>query len=154
MRITNYLLLEMAGREVTPESFITQAQARTKMLKILEEVLKFSPHDDTAATQAVEPRGGSWDYDEDSAWCNFGDETYDWKIIAHSTEIDTNALQEDGSLLIRWTPEDVLQLEPSLTEEEAFTILQEVLDAHDANTGITWFQLEQALETYLQEEKV
>lgn len=39
---------------------------------------------------------------------------------------------------IKWNVEDVLEVRPDLTEEQAFAVLRSVESNHDANIGINW----------------
>ena len=41
-----------------------------------------------------------------------------------------------------WSVDDVLEIRPDLTEDEAWDVLQAVEDDHDANVGICWDVLE------------
>jgi hypothetical protein len=41
-------------------------------------------------------------------------------------------------ICIEWYVDDILSLDPSLTEEECMIILQNARDSHDANIGINW----------------
>lgn len=45
-------------------------------------------------------------------------------------------------ITISWSTEDVQSVRPDLTDEQAATVLDYVLDNHDANEGINWGVLE------------
>ena len=47
-------------------------------------------------------------------------------------------------ITISWSTEDVQSVRPDLTDEQAATVLDYVLDNHDANEGINWGVLENA----------
>ena len=49
---------------------------------------------------------------------------------------------KDGSISIIWNIEDVQELEPDFSEEQAIEVLELALDNHDANNGINWSVLE------------
>ena len=49
---------------------------------------------------------------------------------------------KDGSISITWNIEDVLEIEPDFSEEQAIEVLELALDNHDANQGINWTVLE------------
>ena len=45
---------------------------------------------------------------------------------------------KDGSISITWTIEDVQELEPKTSDEQAKEVLRLALRNHDANEGINW----------------
>ena len=49
---------------------------------------------------------------------------------------------KDGSISITWNIEDVQELEPKMSDEQAMEVLELALDNHDANVGINWGVLE------------
>jgi hypothetical protein len=51
-------------------------------------------------------------------------------------------LAKHHSIAVIWSPDDVRRVRPRLTEEEAWAVLQQVDDDHDANCGINWTTLE------------
>jgi len=57
---------------------------------------------------------------------------------------ETNELKFDPSrqIAIIWDIEDVQQIRPDLTDEQAMDVLLEVEDNHDAEWGVSWTTLE------------
>ena len=51
-------------------------------------------------------------------------------------------LAEHHSIAAIWCTDDVQGIRPHLTEEQAWKVLQEVHDHHDAEWGICWATLE------------
>ena len=51
-------------------------------------------------------------------------------------------LAKQHSIAAIWCTEDVLGVRPHLTEEQAWEVLQQVDDQHDAAWGICWITLE------------
>lgn len=47
-------------------------------------------------------------------------------------------------IAVIWQTDDVLEIRPDLTSDQAWQVLQHVRDAHDANDGICWFTLDAA----------
>ena len=68
-------------------------------------------------------------------------------IIDTGEPVDINAhvrqlLANQRSIAAIWCTDDVRGIRPHLTEEQAWEVLQEVDDRHDAEWGITWTTLE------------
>jgi hypothetical protein len=67
-----------------------------------------------------------------------------------STEIDAinvnqhvhQLLAKHRSIAVIWCTDDVRGVRPHLTEEQAWEVLQQVEDIHDAEFGISWTTLE------------
>lgn len=57
----------------------------------------------------------------------------------------------DDYIEIRWTVADVLEVDDTLTVDEARRVLQYVKHHHDANYGITWDTIEYAIEDLREE---
>ena len=53
-------------------------------------------------------------------------------------------LAEQHSIAAIWCTDDVRGVRPHLTEEQAWEVLQEIDDHHDAEWGICWTTLETA----------
>ncbi len=51
-------------------------------------------------------------------------------------------LASRGQVALNWSVEDVLQVRPDLTEEQALKVLKRVESRHDAKIGITWDTLD------------
>ena len=51
-------------------------------------------------------------------------------------------LRSRRQIAVIWSVDDVLEIRPDLTEDEAWEVLQAVEDDHDANLGICWDVLE------------
>jgi hypothetical protein len=51
-------------------------------------------------------------------------------------------LRENRQIAAIWSIEDVLQVRPDLTKDQAWDVLQQVEQIHDANWGISWQTLE------------
>ena len=51
-------------------------------------------------------------------------------------------LAKQHSIAAIWCTDDVREMRPHLTEEQAWEVLQEVDDRHDAEWGICWTTLE------------
>ena len=45
-------------------------------------------------------------------------------------------------ILVEWTIGDVQSVRPDLTDEQAFDVLQQAVEQHDATVGINWEALE------------
>jgi len=57
----------------------------------------------------------------------------------HNIEARPHDLKgEQKSINITWHIEDVLEIRPDLTKEQAYEVLCEVEDNHDADYGVTW----------------
>ncbi len=65
-------------------------------------------------------------------------------IVTTSTiEIDLDAkLAERRQIAIIWDIEDVNEVRPDLTEQQAFEVLENVKRHHDATIGINWDTLQ------------
>ena len=58
-------------------------------------------------------------------------------------EVDIHGtLKNRRQIAVIWSVDDVLEIRPDLTEDEAWNVLQAVEDDHDANVGICWDVLE------------
>lgn len=61
--------------------------------------------------------------------------------------------KETYSIAIPWTIEDVLfqaeQLDTEITDDQAIEILEIIKDEFDAENGITWFVIENAIKEYV-----
>jgi hypothetical protein len=64
------------------------------------------------------------------------DERFDADSFVHQL------LARDGKIAAIWCVEDVQQLRPDLTAEQAWDVLYEVGRKHDAEYGISWTTLE------------
>jgi len=62
-----------------------------------------------------------------------------------NTDIDIDALlAERKQIALIWSIEDVQQVRPDLTDDQAWEVLQQVKSEHDATLGVTWDTLEWA----------
>jgi hypothetical protein len=52
-------------------------------------------------------------------------------------------LAKQNKIAVIWCIEDVRGLRPDLSDEQAWEVLQQVRDIHDADWGINWTTLEQ-----------
>lgn len=59
-----------------------------------------------------------------------------------ASAIDQHLAQAKDSIAIRWGSEDVQEVRPDLTTDQAQEVLQRVLRCHDCNYGVTWDTLE------------
>ena len=60
-----------------------------------------------------------------------------WELwVSEATQPAKEA--DDGRIAIVWNVEDVLEVRPDLTEEQAKEVLRRVKRGHDANVGINW----------------
>jgi hypothetical protein len=67
--------------------------------------------------------------------------------MKYSPSIDIHALLADRKQIAAvWSVEDVQQVRPDLTDEQAWEVLQEVDRARNAEFGINWQTLELAAE--------
>jgi len=58
-------------------------------------------------------------------------------------DIDIDALLADRKqIALIWSIEDVQEVRPDLTDEQAWEVLQQVKNDHDATLGVTWDTLE------------
>ena len=68
-------------------------------------------------------------------------------ILLASTDIDIHAvLVKRREIAITWCIEDVQGIRPDLSEDQAWEVLQQVKDVHDAEWGISWSTLETVAE--------
>lgn len=60
----------------------------------------------------------------------------------------TKVVHEDGVSVLRsdWHPEDILSVDPSLSEEQVLDVMQLIARTHDANIGINWMVIEHAIQ--------
>src|SRR5262249_48837057 len=67
--------------------------------------------------------------------------------LATGTELDLHELlAARGQIAVVWSVEDVQEVRPDLTEEQAREVLSQVERQHDATLGVTWDTLELAAE--------
>jgi len=60
-------------------------------------------------------------------------------------EVDVKALlAEHREIAVVWATEDVRQVRPDLTDDQAWVVLRQVYLNHDCELGITWLTLEDA----------
>ena len=60
-------------------------------------------------------------------------------------DIDIDAILADRKqIALIWSIEDVQEVRPDLTDEQAWEALQQVKSDHDATCGVTWETLEWA----------
>ncbi len=71
---------------------------------------------------------------------------------------DTNKMKKNStqknselSIAIVWHIDDVLQVRPDLSREQAFQVLKQAKDNHDANIGINWDVLTDCAESLFAE---
>ena len=58
-------------------------------------------------------------------------------------DIDIDALLADRQqIALLWSIEDVQEVRPDLTDQQAWEVLQQVKHCHDCNYGVTWLTLE------------
>ena len=68
--------------------------------------------------------------------------------MTDTQKIDIEAvLTERREIAIIWSIEDVTEVRPDLSEDQAWEVLQLVRRKHDANSGVTWLTLEYAADT-------
>jgi hypothetical protein len=64
-------------------------------------------------------------------------------IIAALVEIDIDTiLAQRRQIAVVWSIDDVQELRPDLTDDQAWEVLERASDEHDAGIGITWSVLE------------
>lgn len=51
-------------------------------------------------------------------------------------------LAPSEQIAIVWSVDDVLEVRPGLTREQAFEVLEHAMNNHDAGIGINWYTLE------------
>lgn len=51
-------------------------------------------------------------------------------------------LEENGYIALLWAVDDVLEVRPDLTNEQAMEVLKKVERRHDCTIGVTWDTLE------------
>jgi len=78
-------------------------------------------------------------------------DTTDTSTSADSEEFDVNShvrelLAKQHSIATIWSTDDVRGIRPDLTEDQAWEVLQQVDDIHDADCGINWTTLETVAE--------
>ena len=60
-----------------------------------------------------------------------------------TSEINIHEILEHRlQIAVIWSVEDVQEVRPDLTEEQAWEVLQTCEKRHDCEQGITWFSLE------------
>jgi len=71
---------------------------------------------------------------------------------------DTNKMRKNStqknkelSIAIVWHIDDVLEVRPDLSREQAFQVLKQAKDNHDANIGINWDVLTDCAESLFAE---
>jgi hypothetical protein len=63
--------------------------------------------------------------------------------MTHKNEIDIHAvLAERKQIAVVWDMVDVQTVRPHLTDDQAWEVLQQVGNIHDAESGISWVTLE------------
>jgi hypothetical protein len=63
--------------------------------------------------------------------------------MQNTRELDIDAiLAERRQIAVIWSVEDVQQVRPDLTDDQAWEVLQQVDRKHDAELGINWLTLE------------
>ena len=73
--------------------------------------------------------------------------------MTHTQKIDIEAvLSERREIAIIWSIEDVTEVRPDLSEDQAWEVLQLIRRRHDANLGVTWLTLEYAADTLFGDE--
>lgn len=55
-----------------------------------------------------------------------------------ASAIERHLAQANDSIVISWGSEDVQEVRPDLTTDQAHEVLQRVLRCHDCNFGVTW----------------
>lgn len=132
-----FMLMSCVEREIdVPRVFDTLKDAQEVMNNELIRVL-----------------GSPDDYDKDddygigeyTAWANVRDNC-DWKILCIS--VDNNgetvisepvpSLKTARQISIIWSVEDVLEVCPGLSDEQAMDVLDRVKRYHNATIGVTW----------------
>ncbi len=64
------------------------------------------------------------------------------------TEIDIHTfLAQSRQIAIVWSIEDVKEVRPHLTDNQAWEVLQLVEQSHDANFGVSWETLDSAAQS-------
>jgi hypothetical protein len=64
-------------------------------------------------------------------------------VVPNPAEIDVDALlAARRQFAVVWNIDDVQEVRPDLTEDQAWEVLQQLKDAHDAECGISWTTLE------------
>lgn len=86
-------------------------------------------------------------------WYTSDDERRDdlFKAACDYVEQD-HVLQNEDSISIVWSIDDVKDVRPDLDDEQAMEVLGFVKDKHDATIGITWDTLEYAADHLYPEE--
>ena len=72
--------------------------------------------------------------------------------VAHEYVEQDHVLQNEDSISIVWSIDDVKDVRPDLDDEQAMEVLEFVKDKHDATIGITWDTLEYAADHIYPEE--
>lgn len=54
----------------------------------------------------------------------------------------------DSVFTIVWKTTDILEREPKLTQVQAELVLMYIKDNYDANNGVTWDDIDNAIELY------
>ena len=63
------------------------------------------------------------------------------RVMSQPTNL-TAVLKPAGEIAIVWSVEDVLEIRPDLSREQAAEVLEQVSQDHDAGIGINWQTLE------------
>jgi hypothetical protein len=92
--------------------------------------------------------------DRDDLECAIGDLICDLLHYAGQQGFDVGAvarqalghfgleLLDEDLISLGWSVEDVREVRPDLTDEQAWEVLQQVQRRHDANVGVNWYTLE------------
>ena len=81
----------------------------------------------------------------EAAECGFTDDEMSWleegrRAIANARALASTELADE--IAVTWHIEDVKEIRPDLTDDQAREVLQQAEDRHDAGIGITWDVLE------------
>ena len=77
----------------------------------------------------------------EAAACGFTDDEMSWleegqRAIAEACTIESTDLADE--IAISWHIDDVKEIRPDLTDDQAREVLQQAKDRHDAGVGISW----------------
>ena len=159
-QITKYTISEfsnLSGTLYYTEIFNTMDEADERYYSILKNFSNVDEKDFTVegVLNIAAHRQALDEYYENSGdvYLTITEHTFEEEI-----EVDTNAQQDDASILIRWAIEDIKMVDDSLSDDECTEILAAALDDHDATIGITWdvllYHVDEYLKANLEDEEV
>jgi hypothetical protein len=131
-------MTSIAIKLTSPEAIRAACELSTAQGEQLVQVMYKSDDfedDDYVGADLEEFASVKEDTDEFAEFC--GGRRHSWELWVYEVTLPANEA-DAGSIAIVWNVEDVLEVRPDLTEEQAKEVLRRVKHGHDANFGINW----------------